>query len=534
MAIKTITTAAIITAQDETGTVFSRVAEKLRAMETRAEGATKKLQATTKAASTAQAAGPKAERASGIVPGIPSIITAVIAAESIRALAVAIGERIHEGVRLEAAGMPAADIERGKTLSANLARKYPSVPQTEFLHMYGTAIAVTGSAADAEVALEKIAPLRLIAAQSGGADSVTGLDDLLKSAEIKGVTRDPKEFERYMDAVAKAMEVFPNVKPVEYFEAVKHARQAGLGLNEEFFGKVAPTLIQEMGGASFGTNIAAFNRAIVGGHMEHSALKRIAELGLVDPKNLDYLSTGEVKGLKPGTHIEGYKVAQENPYKWVQQYLVPALAKHGVTSKEDILATIPQLFSTATAGQIVEILATQGGRIEKDRALLERAPGLKAAEIYQAKDVGVQAEGVKNAAMSFAETVGGNLVTHTDALNKLSGALGAFNEKMTGAGPVASLAVAVASATAALAAFTGVVAAARWAIGGATAAAGGAAAAAGAGARGLGAAAAGLFSPIPLALAGEDERARQLLHGHGFRLGTRLRQRGAFLRRQAA
>ena len=81
MALKTIETRAVITAADETGSTFAKVAEKLRQMETRADGATKKLQATTKAASTAQAAGPKAGRASGLMAGIPSVVTAIIASE---------------------------------------------------------------------------------------------------------------------------------------------------------------------------------------------------------------------------------------------------------------------------------------------------------------------------------------------------------------------------------------------------------------------------------------------------------------------
>ena len=528
MALKTIETKAIISAQDETGSTFAKVAEKLRQMETRADGATKKLQATTKAASTAQAAGPKAERASGLMAGIPSVVTAIIAAESVRALAEAIGARIHEGVRMEAAGMPAAEIESGKLLAASLAHRFPSIPQTDILHTYGTALATTGSAEDAAAAVKSLAPLSVILAQQpgGAAGASEQLDAIVKSAELRGISQDPEALKRFADAAARSAEVFQNVKPVELFETMRHARQAGLGLSEEFTSKILPTIIQEMGGPSTGTTLAAFNRAIVGGKMEHSALKRLADLGLVDKNDLDALkSTGEFKGLKPGAHIQGYKLAQENPYEWVQKYLLPALAKKGITEKEGILATVPELFSKSTAAQLVDLFATQQTKIGKDRGLLDRATGLRGAETYMQKDVGVQIEGVKNASMDLAETVGGNLATHTDALNKLSGALGAFNEKMTGAGPVASLAVAAGAATAALAAFTAVVTAGRWAIGGVT----GAAAAAGVGARGLGAAAVGLFSPIPLALAGgalaasttrlnagEDERARQLKYGQGW------------------
>ena len=432
MALKTIETRAIVSASDNTGNVFGSIAEKLRNLESKAEGATKKLQATTKAASTAQAAGPKAERASGALQGIPSMITAVIAAESIRSLAEAIGARVHEAVKMETAGMTPAEIERAKIATASLARKYPSIPQTELMHEYRTARAIVGGAAEGEKALEMIAPLRV--AMGNKPDAEEQMDLLLKSGEMKGITQDPKKFASYIDAIGRALQVFSEstLKPVEYFEAMKYARGAATGLSEKFITRVGPTLMQEMGGASFGTGVAAFNRAIVGGHMAHDALKQLAGVGLVRDEDLEKTSTGSIKGILPGRHIQGYQLAQSDPYEWVKQVFLPALTSHGITKKEDITAMISQLFSKQTAAQLVGMLATQIPKIEKDVGLLEKAKGVEeTARILQQKDPGTQIAGLKNAAGDAVGTLGQQLVVGTGALNSLTDALGSFNEALT-------------------------------------------------------------------------------------------------------
>jgi hypothetical protein len=432
--LKTIQTEAIISARDETGTTFARVVQKLKQMEDRADGGSKKLSATTKAAQTAQAAGPKAERASsGLMAGrIPSVVTAIIAAESIRALAEAIGARVHEAVRMETAGMTPAEIEQAKASTAKLARQYPSIPQTELMHMYRTARAITGGTEEGAAALEMMAPLRVT--MGNRPDAEENMDLLLKAMEIKRVTQKPEEFKSYIDAIGRATQLFSEstLKPVQYFEMMKYGRQATAGLSEKFITRVGPTLAQEMGGMSFGQSVASFNRAIVGGHMDHGALKRLASLGLINKDDLDYLKTGEIKGLKVGRHVQGYELAQSNPYEWVRQILLPAMEKKGITKKEDVLAETAQLFSKQTAAQLVGIFATQSQRIDKDMALLEKAQGaVEAARTLQQKDPGTQLTAAKNVVGDLAGTVGADLFTNTGALNAVTGALGTLNERLT-------------------------------------------------------------------------------------------------------
>jgi hypothetical protein len=166
--------------------------------------------------------------------------------------------------------------------------------------------------------------------------------------------------------------------------------------------------------------------------MDHDAIKQLASIGLIKDKDLAKTSTGAIKGILPGHHIQGYQLAQSDPYLWVQKNLLPAMQAHGITKKQDQLAMISQVFSNRMAAQLAGIFATQGQRIEKDMALLEKAKGPEeTARILQAKDPSTQIAGLKNAAGDVVGTLGQELVTNTGALNAVTDALGKFNEGLT-------------------------------------------------------------------------------------------------------
>src|SRR5882724_8406921 len=71
-----------------------------------------------------------------------------------------------------------------------------------------------------------------------------------------------------------------------------------------------------------------------------------------------------------------------NPYEWVQQVLMPALAAKGITSQNEIIARIAGMFPVRTAGQVITEMALQGrfhegmgSPFEKDIALQKGAIG---------------------------------------------------------------------------------------------------------------------------------------------------------------
>jgi hypothetical protein len=441
MAVKTIETKAIISASDQTGSTFAAVAQKLKSMESQAKSAQKGLTAATRMGESAAGISSKASMAagaalssSGLSTFVTGAATALASGAAAHAMIEAGSKRIHEALRMSASGMSSREIQDTTLESAKLAKSFPSVDQTTIMHMLRNARSIVGGFEEAAGIMEPLLKLRVIAQMARpGADVTEDFDQLVKGLEIKGVTQNPKQFREYMEGIAQGLNAFGDtLKPYQYYEMFKYGRQATPGLSMDYMLGVAPAIAQEMGGSSFGKASSAFNAAIVGGTMKHSALKDFASLGLIDKADLLTTKTGEAKGLKPGAHVQGWRLAQSNPYEWIKQYLLPALAKAGVKDKEDILARIGALFQNQQAAQLVDILAAQQQRIDKDIANKNAAQGTSAAGLFQSRDPSLAWQGLKNAGEGLAARLGESFgVALAPAMNELGQAIAGYTAKIT-------------------------------------------------------------------------------------------------------
>jgi hypothetical protein len=210
----------------------------------------------------------------------------------------------------------------------------------------------------------------------------------------------------------------------------KYGRQSTRGLSQEYMTTVAPTLAQEMGGAQAGTAQQAFFSAMVGGHMTKTALAQMEKYGLVDPSKVIAPKGGHLAGVKPGG-ILGSDLAMTNPYRWVNEILLPQLAKHGVTDPDKIQEIISTLYSKGTAAQLVSLFATQQARIEKDAGQQRGAMDYTAADTFNAKDFSTAMKGVEMQFENLAGTIGKPFSeTLTPALSDFAKHLGELNEWM--------------------------------------------------------------------------------------------------------
>ena len=341
----------------------------------------------------------------------------------------------HERVRLRALGKSVTE-EQARAMekqALDLAVKYPLLAQSQLMHTSRNAVAITGSPEEAMAVAEPLAKLRVIAdAQHPGQDSTEDFDALVKGLEIKGVTQHPEQFLSYMNGIAKGLNAFGDtVKPSQYYDMFKYGRQATPRLSEDFILSTAPALAQELGGSSYGKAVSGFNSAVVSGVMKHTAGKEFADLGLVDPKDLDTLKTGEVKGLKAGHSLKGADLAQSDPYQWIQTYLLPALARKGITDEDGISKEIGRLFQNSTTAQLVSILATQTSKIEKDRAVQKGALGLDSAADYAGKDPFAALKGFSTSLETFAGVLTAPIMGDaTKGLASLSGMVGQASERL--------------------------------------------------------------------------------------------------------
>jgi hypothetical protein len=208
--------------------------------------------------------------------------------------------------------------------------------------------------------------------------------ELVKSLEQKGETINPDTFNEYIDVMQKAtIASGGKVTPQEFFQAFKYGRIAMLGWDKEFIGMYLPRLIQSMTGGGGGGGggrggpgnalMSAFAK-VVQGQMPKTAAEQFRDLGLAtEYQAIPGSSKSQIR-------IFGSELFQHNPYRWVQEVLMPALAKHNITSQEQILETVSRLFPVRTASQVIAELALQGefrlgnaSQFSKDAILANKA-----------------------------------------------------------------------------------------------------------------------------------------------------------------
>ena len=315
---------------------------------------------------------------------------------AVKEAARAVGARQHELVRMAVAGMKPEEIAEASMEASKLTARFPVVSMTDTMHMLRNARSIVGTYAEAAEISEPLMKLRVLSQLAHpGQDVSEDFDMLLKAMEIKGVTQNPRRFADDINLVAKAMNVFGDtLKPVQYFEMVQHARQAAAGLSDKFLFTVGPTLAQEMQGSSFGTGLAGFNRLVVAGIGKKGTFDELRRLGLIDKDaQANIAGAGEGVGLKPGRTVEGWRVAQSDPYQWVKDYLLPAFDRLGIKDAAAQMREIATIFPQVS-GQLVQILTTQQSRIDKDRALQGNVEGLSAADRAMREDPGLAFTGL--------------------------------------------------------------------------------------------------------------------------------------------
>lgn len=394
---------AVIKGKDATGGTFDGVAQKIsriaRAANALNRDVQRQMNLAASAASSAERQLSRTQRASAMIGTGAKMAAGAAAAyggaHAVRALAhetaKVSADRAHEKTRMDVSGMTADEIEEAGKLAGEISRKFPSLSQTEMMHTARNVRSMVGTFEEATHVLEPLARLRVVAlgAHPEKADELNeDFDKLAKGMEIKGVTQHRAQFEHYIDNMSKAINVFGDtLRPTDYYEMFKYGRAATNALSDDFMLKTAPTLAQELGGSSAGKAMSGFHTQFVGQIMKHHAAKQMAELGMIDPKKIEYNKVGDVKRLKPGAITVGKEFLQpgkEDPYAWTQA-AVAHLRARGKTD-EQIQEIFTAIASRETVAQMLNTFFTQKSRIEKDWELVKGAKGGEAAESYQKND----------------------------------------------------------------------------------------------------------------------------------------------------
>jgi hypothetical protein len=337
---------------------------------------------------------------------------------------------------LHAAGYNEAQIRDIELKSAELNKRYPHIGMDQAMSMYRVAGTIVDPK-DVNAAMEPLSKyVTLLMAQDKSVTPISALDTL-RGIDLRGGTDSVAELTKNLEIAAKTIGAFSgSVTAQGSVQFAKRARSAAPGLSDRFIGGVYPSLSQKMGDSEAGTAVAAFHRAIVGGTMDDAALKEFTRLGLVDPNDLERskkrsVTAGvEYKGLKPGKGLKGRELAYTDQDLWVQQYLLPALKKKGITSPEKIQQSLTVLFSKGTAEQLAGIYATQEPSIARDRASYTKAPGLGEADYVMAHNAQIQMTAATTQARDVLTTFTSNIYGTGGALQGLGAKFAAVNEDL--------------------------------------------------------------------------------------------------------
>ncbi len=421
---------AVIKGKDATGPAFDQVAAKIGRISRAANALNRDVQKQMNMAHVAERQAGRLERSSRVIgAGLKSAAGAAAAYEgshAVRAIAAhtvkSASERGHEETRMAASGMTVAEIKEAGELAGSISKKYPSMSQTEAMHTARNIRSVVGHFEEATKIIDPLMKLRVVALGAHpekAAELGEDFDKLIKGMEIKGVTQDLGKFQHYIDGMAKAVNVFGDtLRPTDYYEMFKYGRAATNALSDEFMLKTAPTLAQELGGSSAGKALSSFYTQFVGGKMSNKSLAQLEEYGLLtDKSKIIKTKTGNVKGILPGALMgqEYLQPGNTDPYAWVNNVLIPQLRKKGITDPAKIQEVIAAMASQQTTAQMMSIFATQQGRIEKDKHLVEGARGVDAADLFQKNDPKIIRKSIES---QFDNMLGNTAAPFLPATNK--------------------------------------------------------------------------------------------------------------------
>ena len=240
-------------------------------------------------------------------------------------------------------------------------------------------------------------------------------NNLIRAMELRGSALDPKRYQREAGKIFQAMMATGGVvNPEKLLGFVQTANPAVRGYSEDFFTRIVPSLIQEMGGERAGTALTAFNNQILGrvGVGGKTITQEWQRLGLV-PANgtADNLSK---TGWTPGA-LKGTDLARSDPLAFVEKYLLPAMAAHGININDSNAVGLEakKLFGRETAARIASTLLdpTQRMRLHKDQGLFAKALGPDAAYGQAMMNDPRMAAAATAASLKNLETVLGKAVT---------------------------------------------------------------------------------------------------------------------------
>ena len=311
------------------------------------------------------------------------------------------GASVQEEIaRLKAAGATDADIDRAQGDWRRVSQNYAGVKETDYLAGYQSARVVAPN--EAFEMAERGAKYKLALRNSGLPSTEFDVENVMKMMDELGL-KDGGQRDDFINQTLKTQQTFGDqIKTETMLSAIRNAKQSMYDWSPDFRNKYFPTLLQASGQQGGTEIMTAFNNW-VGGHMTHAELKAMAAAGFVDPKNLMYNKTGDIKGIKPGSHMYKADLFKSDIADWSWDFHDTFMKRKGSTEGkfDDLVATLPRNMAA-----LISFWVHNEDRVKRDAATREGAVGsLASGNDYLAKNPGAGLEALTDSLSAFLGVV---------------------------------------------------------------------------------------------------------------------------------
>jgi len=203
-----------------------------------------------------------------------------------------------------------------------------------------------------------------------------GLKSLMKFIDRRGGTKDDASFARNLDLAEKL--VTGSGGFLKFQDLGNFSQQGGTAfrsLSDEGLQHMEGLMI-EQGGSKAAVAMMSIYQNLVAGRTPKKTMGLLQDLGLA---TLQMQTHGEING-KPMkslimSDIKDSALLQSDPARWMNDVLLPALAKKGITSQAAILKAVNDVLSNRNASNQASIMTTQQFQLVRDYKLAKGAMG---------------------------------------------------------------------------------------------------------------------------------------------------------------
>lgn len=345
------------------------------------------------------------------------------------------------------------DIQGAAEAARKLQQEYPGVSWQAALGVIGDAYMQTrgsGGMPEAIKAAQFLVQDAYDLHQAGQDASADSLIDLLKSGDIRGMLnqRNPDGSVNYGpmrafvdEATRISISEHGRVTPSDVLAIVTNAGAEGTMMDQDALDIAMLMAANGMGAGRVGTGLQALSAQFLGGKMSQASARVLHELGLLpdwmfgphDGKILKKYQTGIGQVLLPPGALEGQEEFEQNPFKWIDDDLWPAIEKkypHNKTAQlSELYASISRLPGSTL---IAEYIATDP-IIQRQLHNLGNVGSTADLANLAKNDPTNIASGLTNAFDAFMAALGGGAMPTVIAQIKgLTGALNGLTDWATG------------------------------------------------------------------------------------------------------